>query len=410
MDYLWRALVVLFVCSLLPIGRTAWAWHPIDHTRITQRSLKEIAGPTLDATTIPIQSLDAFVQTAAPRLGIAPTRLAFALWLGVDPAVDLGAPDFEEAVHTTTTPRAILQSHVNDPDDGRDAQLYARTPNGLPRRDSQGQPIPLYDHLLYMGGPTSQAFRHFEKPAFSWNHFASTLGYPFGEFGMASQQAQRYFDLADLAWTLGMEYWGWRFLACALHYVQDLTQPYHTVQLNAHGRYVWRGLRVWLATPNADLIPAMTTLMKNSHQWYETFIATLGTQALHGQASDRRAWAYLEALHGTTTIPLRTGPRSIERLAKAMRDAVNPSAPDLLEGVYWVSSPRLLSTVVFDIQADNPIDWLKASEDTKYQRGMDRIFAITTSAFEQAAIGTRTLVAEGLRVRASFVRASQRTE
>ena len=38
-------------------------------------------------------------------------------------------------------------------------------------------------------------------------------------------------ELADLAFRTGHDYWGWRFLGWGLHYVGDLTQPYHAVPL-----------------------------------------------------------------------------------------------------------------------------------------------------------------------------------
>ena len=37
-----------------------------------------------------------------------------------------------------------------------------------------------------------------------------------------------YQTLAKHAFNTGHAYWGWRFAGWALHYVQDLTQPYHT--------------------------------------------------------------------------------------------------------------------------------------------------------------------------------------
>jgi hypothetical protein len=38
-------------------------------------------------------------------------------------------------------------------------------------------------------------------------------------------------ELAELAFSTGHEYWGWRFLGWGLHYVGDLTQPYHAIPL-----------------------------------------------------------------------------------------------------------------------------------------------------------------------------------
>jgi len=44
-----------------------------------------------------------------------------------------------------------------------------------------------------------------------------------------------YGELADLAFRTGHPYWGWRFLGWGLHYVGDLTQPYHAVPLPGVG-------------------------------------------------------------------------------------------------------------------------------------------------------------------------------
>ena len=38
-------------------------------------------------------------------------------------------------------------------------------------------------------------------------------------------------ELAELAFSTGHDYWGWRFLGWGLHYVGDLTQPYHAIPL-----------------------------------------------------------------------------------------------------------------------------------------------------------------------------------
>ena len=42
-------------------------------------------------------------------------------------------------------------------------------------------------------------------------------------------------ELAELAFSTGHDYWGWRFLGWGLHYVGDLTQPYHAIPLPGVG-------------------------------------------------------------------------------------------------------------------------------------------------------------------------------
>lgn len=45
----------------------------------------------------------------------------------------------------------------------------------------------------------------------------------------------QYMELAKFAFKTGHPYWGWRFLGWGLHYVQDMTQPYHTKVLPGFG-------------------------------------------------------------------------------------------------------------------------------------------------------------------------------
>jgi hypothetical protein len=48
--------------------------------------------------------------------------------------------------------------------------------------------------------------------------------------GNAPQRAQVFYELAMRAKQAGHYYWSFRFLANALHYVEDVTQPFHAVQ------------------------------------------------------------------------------------------------------------------------------------------------------------------------------------
>ena len=41
------------------------------------------------------------------------------------------------------------------------------------------------------------------------------------------ERVRVFFALANLAFKVDIPYWGWRFTAWAMHYLQDLTQPYH---------------------------------------------------------------------------------------------------------------------------------------------------------------------------------------
>ena len=60
-----------------------------------------------------------------------------------------------------------------------------------------------------------------------WRHQYYGLGWL--RFGVAPSRAQYFFDLAGKAREKGDLYWTFRYLARAMHYVQDTAQPYHGV-------------------------------------------------------------------------------------------------------------------------------------------------------------------------------------
>jgi len=100
-----------------------------------------------------------------------------------------------------------------------------------------------YPHLwkpdyVYMGGHLkglpSQAFRHMYWPAGYFKAPAAPKDGPvFAQepLGTAPERARLFYELSGQAFAAGHSYWGARLLAWSLHYVQDLTMPYHSEQL-----------------------------------------------------------------------------------------------------------------------------------------------------------------------------------
>jgi len=102
----------------------------------------------------------------------------------------------------------------------------------------------------------SQGYRHLYYPTGSFHIPMGFIGQ-----GRAPARAQHFYDLAKFAFERGDAYWGFRFLARALHYVQDMSQPMHTRQF--HWSYI-------------DVIdPYYGTLqtIKNYHFAFESYIA-----------------------------------------------------------------------------------------------------------------------------------------
>jgi hypothetical protein len=108
----------------------------------------------------------------------------------------------------------ILVQYVDEPDgpldDGLDQALYLERVR------------PSMSYFYEPGNPHTHAFRHCYVPA-SW------VPPILGPKGVAPYRAALYAKLSEGAFQTGHPYWGYRFLAWSIHYVQDMTQPWHTV-------------------------------------------------------------------------------------------------------------------------------------------------------------------------------------
>lgn len=73
-------------------------------------------------------------------------------------------------------------------------------------------------------GTATRALRHF------WTPNEEFMGVNLGKGQETDHRMQLYYLLAMLAFENGHDYWGYRLLGNAVHYLQDMTQPFH-VQL-----------------------------------------------------------------------------------------------------------------------------------------------------------------------------------
>lgn len=141
-------------------------------------------------------------------------------------------------VGSTTSARQILADFSDEPDWEMDQELQLSWMQGF-----SGE---------------SQGYRHMYYPMFS-------LHVPMGFWpqGATPERAQHFYDLAKIAFANEDTYWGFRFLARALHYEQDMAQPYHARQL------YWRFISL------KDPYYGTLQTIKNYHFTYESYIANL---------------------------------------------------------------------------------------------------------------------------------------
>ena len=117
-------------------------------------------------------------------------------------------------------PLAVLASASDEPDYGLDINLWDDSPSDWGKRYGFGT-LPFGNPALYYAtqAPFHMGFYHQD-----WLIYKAA---PFIQRTYPLMRIQQYSSLSALAFRSGHDYWGWRFAGLALHYIQDLTQPYH---------------------------------------------------------------------------------------------------------------------------------------------------------------------------------------
>ncbi len=72
-------------------------------------------------------------------------------------------------------------------------------------------------------GTATRALRHF------WTPGEEMLGIELGKGQETDVRAQLYYELALIAFESNQPYWGYRLLGNAVHYIQDMSQPFHVL-------------------------------------------------------------------------------------------------------------------------------------------------------------------------------------
>ncbi len=136
----------------------------------------------------------------------------------------------------------------------------------------------------------------------------------------------QYQGLSELAFQSGHPYWGWRFAGLAMHYVQDMTQPYHASLAPGFGtaRLIGVQLRALLGMPQAK--DDMVVLLSNRHFALERYasqmVAPASARTPAGSAATRAlADTGTDAGYGPwSSTALRD---TVAREAQAMGEAVS---------------------------------------------------------------------------------------
>ena len=145
-------------------------------------------------------------------------------------AVSVLSRDFQNNIYVQLEPGEkisaleVLSSASDEPDYGLDIGLwenndtkfgkeygYGKQPFGNPKLD-YGTQAPFHMGFFYESKIIYKADPSYQKT-------------------FTEQRAHLFHSLAKLAFQTGHPYWGYRFAGWGLHYLQDLTMPYHTTMM-----------------------------------------------------------------------------------------------------------------------------------------------------------------------------------
>jgi hypothetical protein len=161
-------------------------------------------------------------------------------------------------------PLAVLASACDEPDYGLDINLWADSPSEWGKIYGL-EALPFGNPSLYFStqAPFHMGFYHEDRIIY--------LAAPFVKKTLPLLRVHQYSTLAALAFRTGHSYWGWRFSGLALHYIQDLTQPYHSSLSPGNASAKLIGINLLAMAGFARLKDEMIVLLSNRHLALEKY-------------------------------------------------------------------------------------------------------------------------------------------
>ena len=164
------------------------------------------------------------------------------------------------------SPLAVLYSANDEPDYGFDLGLFSD--NNTPQGNEYGfGEQPFGDPNLEYGSqaPFHMGFYHEAKIVLLFG--------PFLKKTLPELRINQFRSLAEFAFASGNQYWGYRFMGWAMHYLGDLSMPYHSVALPGVSplKMIWTNIKAMLGFPksrdNAVQIVSNRHAALEEYQW-----------------------------------------------------------------------------------------------------------------------------------------------
>lgn len=185
----------------------------------------------------------------------------------------------------SVSPLAVLASATDEPDYGLDINLWSDSPSTWGKIYGFGA-LPFGNPALYFSTQAPFHMGFFQEDRVIY------LAAPFLKKTFPLLRIHQYSSLAALAFRSGHAYWGWRFTGLALHYVQDLTQPYHASVSPGNASLKLIGINLLAMAGLPRLKDEMIVLLSNRHLALEKY----QNQRLFNAAQGKRETGLEQAL------------------------------------------------------------------------------------------------------------------
>jgi hypothetical protein len=200
----------------------------------------------------------------------------------------------------------------------------------------------------------SQGYRHMYYPAGDWH-----LPYLFYPQGVAPDRAQHFYTLAKQAIQKNDLYWAFRFLARAVHYIEDMGQPYHTTQTSL--RFI---------TPPSP-IAGTTQATKNYHFAYESYVA----YCLQQEAGGLIPADYTQALKGAPAMKAK----NVAQLLKEMARSNNGRVSETFKASVTLFGSKLRSGREVPLTQTEADSMLTSPQREQFDRTVRQAFELTAA-------------------------------
>ena len=190
-------------------------------------------------------------------------------------------------------PLSVLGSATHEPDLGLDIGLFEDNGTEWGQRYGMGTQ-PFGDAKLEY---SSQAPIHM-----GLYHEAALINMvaPFVKRCYPEYRIHLYKTLSELAFRLGHDYWGWRFMGWGLHYLGDLSQPYHANALPGVGTFKMIVMNVMDMMGRSRMKDEAIQLISNRHMAIELLERQLLERAYLENDMD---YLHIQTLSAARTIP-----------------------------------------------------------------------------------------------------------